>query len=246
MDDIFPRNAGFCWEPGPFSCFIIIGIFLLIVKNNFEIKKCIYRLSIYLIALISTQSTTGLIAFLILVIWFLNNKYNFTNARLVLIPVIIILIFLVFQFVPFFGNKINSQLNTNLHKVAIETSASNFSSNLDRFSSIKVTFSEFMDNPILGIGANQKERWSAKNNIDVIPTSGIGNILAQYGLFGIIPFLLLLYQSSKTFTNIFNYKGNWYLFLIIIVFGFSFNIIETPFFLSIIMFSFFHKAILIN
>ena len=32
--DAVIRNAGFCWEPGPFSCFIILGILFNLIRND--------------------------------------------------------------------------------------------------------------------------------------------------------------------------------------------------------------------
>ena len=239
QDGSLPRNAGFCWEPGPFSCFIAIGIFCLMIKNNFNLKQSLPRLTIYVVALLTTQSTTGILAFLVLIIWYLNNRYKIKYIKVLGFPIIITIFVLLYFNVSFLGKKIDSQFNSNLYEMAMQSSNSEYGTNLDRFNSLKVTFIEFIDNPLIGIGADPDARWAAKNNINVNPTSGIGNILAVYGLFGIIPFFVLLYKSSNRFTSLFEYEGKWYFLMIIVIFGFSFNIIETPFFLALIMFSYF-------
>lgn len=239
---ILPRNAGFCWEPGPFSCFIIIGLFLLLASNNFEIKKSIHKIIVYFLALLTTQSTTGILAFFVIAIWFSHNKFYNNTTKYLMVPLIVISIIITFIFIPILYGKINSQLGTNLNSAAIEASASNYSNNVNRFSSLKITCLEFLENPILGMGADGEQKWSFRNNININTTTGLGNFLAQYGLAGIIPFLLLTFKSSKYFSEYFRYKGKLYFFLIIIIIGISFNIIETSFFLALIMFSYFHTS----
>ena len=235
------RNAGFCWEPGAFSCFIIIAILFLIFQNNDDIKKRKLKFIIYLIALITTQSTTGFLAFFLITILFISNNIKIKKIKYFIFPIIFIILFIIYLNVPILGEKINKQINRDLLNEALEASTSKYSVSLDRFASLKITLLEFIDNPILGIGANENLRWSSLNNINISPTSGIGNILARYGLFGILPFFIALIYSSKRIATSINYKGDWYFMLIILIFGFSFNIIETPFFLSLIFFGLFNN-----
>lgn len=241
FDDIFPRNAGFCWEPGPFSCFIVMAIFFLIIKNEFNLKKIRVRLFIYLLAIVTTQSTTGILALLVMLFWVFGNNIKLRKFNFIISPILLLTGVIIFTSVPILGDKIYNQFNSDLWVTTLDASEDKYSVSLDRFNSIRITLLEFYENPILGIGANENARWAAQKGIKVSPTSGIGNFLARYGLFGIICFLLLLFQSSKRFAEIYSYKGLWFLSILIIIFGFSFNIIETPFFLYIIMFSFFYK-----
>lgn len=236
------RNAGFCWEPGPFSCFVVFALFISIAINSFKLKRMVPRLIVYTLALISTQSTTGILALFVIITWYIYNLKNVKFLYFVGLPVIILVFAFTYNKLPFLKEKIEAQLQENLRQVVLNTDASEFESGLGRFQSLQITFYEFIDNPILGIGANQKSRWAAQMNLNVIPTTGIGNFMSRFGLFGIIPLLFWLWKSSQNISRLLNYKGAWVFSCLILIFGFSFNIIETPIFLTFIFYSMFSDA----
>ena len=53
------RNSGFAWEPGAFGGFLIISLFIYLIKNSFKIRK---KFWVLLIAAITTSmsSVTGI------------------------------------------------------------------------------------------------------------------------------------------------------------------------------------------
>lgn len=91
----FGRNAGPYWEPGLFSCYIIIVLMLLIFSEEHlikSIKKKNYSL-VFLITLISAASTTGyIIMSVIITIWFCLmpiKNYGQIIKKIILVFVII-------------------------------------------------------------------------------------------------------------------------------------------------------------
>lgn len=70
---VVERNAGIAWEPGAFQFLLNLGVYSYIKYNN---SKKFLKLGIYGLAIIFTESTAGLIIFLILTInIFMTHKY---------------------------------------------------------------------------------------------------------------------------------------------------------------------------
>ena len=55
------RNAGMFWEPGAFQCYINLALVILFFdKNKEEYNGKKFKLIIFIITLLTTQSTTGI------------------------------------------------------------------------------------------------------------------------------------------------------------------------------------------
>lgn len=235
----FVRNAGFCWEPGAFACFLVMAILLQLYQDSFLAFRNKRRYLIFLIALLSTGSTTGLIGMIVIFVGYLfnlkkNNKIIYLSVFLVvLIP------FLLFGFSHF--DKVKGQISANLMEQIYAADSTEHEKGLGRFQSAAVLGLDFINNPILGLGVNKSGSWIKKLGVDVSPTSGLGNMFSRFGSFLMIPFLYYLLKSSDFFSQFYKCRGKFLFFAIILVIGFSFNVIETPIFLSLILFSLFYK-----
>jgi hypothetical protein len=184
------RNSGFAWEPGAFACYLCFGISFNILRTNFKLKNN-SSLFVFLIALASTQSTTGYFIFLvILIVWLIYNR-KFVWL-VVLIPV-----FLIIMNLPFMEEKLMFKSSgfsqTSLSNAGIDET-------YDRITSIRIMWDEFLLNPILGYGFSVPEF----EKLELHTWSGIGRLLAQYGIFMSIAFFVLLIKSSRKIGNYFS------------------------------------------
>jgi len=236
-----PRNSGFCWEPGPFACYVTLAMFIAILYKENRNVIIYKKYLIYILALVTTQSTTGFIVLFIMTIWVIITKIDNQITKLSIGLLSLLLMVILFKHLTFLGEKIDSQINTNLNQAVIEATSSEYSSNLDRFSSLKINLIELYNNPILGIGPNSKVSYSSKHGLIVNSTSGLGNLISKYGIIMFLLYLVALFQSSNLLTNHKQSKGRIFFILIFIVYGFSFNLLETPIFLTIVMYSYFLK-----
>lgn len=225
------RNAGFCWEPGVFSCFLVLAIYLQLLRDSFKVDLNKVRYIAFLVALITTQSTTGALGFLMVFLGYVLNlpskakgKYLFA-AALVMIPLAFVL--------PDQVEKIDSQLSDDLNEQIYMLDSNEHEKGVGRFQSVAILAIDFFDNPILGIGADRSASWVAKKGVDASPTSGIGNMFATYGLFLMLPFLYILFRSAALIVSKFECRGKFVLPAIFIILGFSFAVLETPVFLTI-------------
>jgi hypothetical protein len=228
LAETFPRNSGFTWEPGPFASYIGLAIFFNIIRNGntFKDKK---RLLIFLIVLITTQSTTGFILLFAILLWYAWAHYKNKILRFVTIPITIIGVILLFLNVPFLQQKILLDSKQNIEEVMSHAEVTGKSYNPGRFASLQLRWEDLKRYPIAGFGGNSSLQYGYIGEENVVSAvSGLGNIIGRYGLIGSIIVLILILRAGKLISNIFIYKG-WFIFpSLIFIIGYSFGIIETP------------------
>ena len=196
------RNAGCSWEPGRFAIMVTLAIFCNLCQNGIKFRnnKNIWWL---LIALITTQSTTGYITALVLYTIFMVKKFNFKYISLfilVMIPVIYGLMQL-----DFMAEKIDDRFKINEVNERFLESEAYYSRHegldrhiaLDRFQSIYFEWKNFLNDPILGYSRDFRKSLFAQSFIsDYGLTGGLVSILSQYGIFlGLFIYYLLFHSS---------------------------------------------------
>ena len=236
-----PRNCGYAWEPGSFAVYLCLAIFVnLFIQSSDKTSK--KRFWILAMALLSTQSTTGYVIFMIIIVFYIINK-NLQRA-LLLFPIVFVLL-IALSSLPFMKNKIFELINETsvVDQLVIDAYGRESPATPQRFTSLKITMVDFRNNPILGLAAHYEDTWTYKLGSSISTISGIGNLLAQFGLVGFLFFIILSVRSSFTFAKYFKYKGKFLLFIIIISISISYTIIFIPLIMSFWMFSLFDPRI---
>lgn len=220
----FMRNAGFAWEPGAYACFACLGIFCNMLRTNFKLRNN-KSFWVFLLALLSSQSTTGFLIFLVtLVLWLIiNKKYLYL---LLLMPVIVVAFNL-----PFVRNKLFEEIN-NLQYI----DARNASGAIGRLYSLQLNFEEFLRHPIIGLGGYAEGTWLAQQGYEVTTISGIGHMLVYFGAIMTALFLYLLVKSSKVIQKVMKSNNAWILIVVIIGMMVSYNIWRQPIYIAFWMF----------
>ena len=229
------RNAGFSWEPGGFAVLINLGIFINMIRYRFRIKNN-KNIRILFLTLITTFSTTGYGIFMVLVLfYFYNNKNKYKGL---LVPLFIALgiyllslPFMLDKVIKFSGNNINAEVESSILYGGHKTP--------QRINSFIIDYQDFTNNPILGYGGHNDERWTRKLGADIATISGIGKVFAVFGLVGVIFFFTLLYKSSKLFSLNYNFKGWIFPFLMILMISISYSLIFNPLLMCFWMYAFF-------
>lgn len=232
-----PRNCGFAWEPGGFAVFLCLAIFInLFILKTDRVSQT--RFWILLSALVSSQSTTGYAIFIIIILFYYINKKQKVIA--LLWPVIIALIILIFS-LPFMSDKIVSLASeAGEAELMVENSIGKESSIApQRFASFMIAIRDFIDNPILGLGGKADESWTYKIGANVSTITGVGNLLAQYGLVGFLFFVISTYKTSYFFSTTFKYHGRLLFFIIMLFISVSYGIILLPLMMSFWLFQLF-------
>lgn len=177
------RNSGFAWEPGAFACFMCLGIGLNMLRTGLKFKNNIPLIT-FLIALASTQSTTGYSIFgIMLGIWlFVNKKIGWL---IVLIPAALFVLNL-----PFMGDKLELKSEGFNEATLANASVGEY---YDRFLSLSIMWDEFLRHPLFGYGFSIPEF----ERFELHTWSGIGRLLAQFGICMTILFVVSLFRSAK-------------------------------------------------
>lgn len=224
------RNCGFTWEPGPFAAYLVLAIIINLSLNNFNIKN--KKLLVLLAALITTFSTTGYLALSLILIWYIYNKS--IKKKIILLPIFFIIIIYLFS-LPFMSEKIVnlSKSPKYLLEQRIEKSRNlNKSLTLGRFAGFLMNWETFKEHPVIGYGGHSEETFYAKLNIRLASVNGIGNWMAKFGLFGILIMIYTYYKSIDNITIYFNFKYKIFIYAILFVLFFSFNLNRLPLFFA--------------
>lgn len=238
---ILLRNSGFSWEPGRYACFIIIAIYINLIRNKMNFRQN-NNLYILLVSLISTQSTTGYVTGII--IYILLYIYNTKRKNLISIVLFIGLVISISS-LPFMGEKIKSlwiksidkkEIIGNFDYMEYDEKFNNRRLVPQRFEGLYLEALNIENDPILGYGRDASNSFLARYNI--YPSNGI---LSVFSIFGIIGFLFYygLIKSSSTLTKTLKYKGKIILFILYISISISYNFSTIPIFLSIWLYALF-------
>ncbi len=235
---VIPGNAGFAWEHGPFSIFIVIALFFHLTSNNFKIDK---KFWVYTIALITTLSTTGYAAYFVLLALILYNKKR--RYSIILLPLIVAVSIVSYVNIPFLGEKVSSQfteaefsMNKNLNNYQITGGKRDRNISIGRFSGFLLNWLDFLNNPVIGYGGHSEDTVARKMHSPVHSTTGLGNWLAQFGSIGMLLMLISMKQSVKFMFKHFRIKGYMFFILILLIIFFAFNLIYSPLFFIIVFF----------
>ena len=173
------RNMGLFWEPGAFQTFINLALLLECLKKDVRMKYVL----IFAVTLLTTFSTTGYLAFAVIVSMMMSKRGVDIKFRLIVMFVAFILLLYIFMnqddfFAPgtVFGKLIHNDLD----------SVNTFST---RFYSIGKPFECFLESPIWGVGYNglieKTLKYTASMN-----TFTLVNLFAVYGIaYGFITIL---------------------------------------------------------
>ncbi len=191
------RNMGMFWEPGAFAGYLILALFFLIRDRNYHTVLSTKGLVI-IVTLLSTQSTTGYVAFMVLVILY-SFEANWMRSRFgkwILIPLFPI-VFISFSLVIFSQASFLSEKITNQIKSA---SYREDASRINRFGNFLYDVEWIAERPIIGWSANPETRASSNPEVlDLVAGQGNGltGFTVRFGLIGLILFLGLFANNTR-------------------------------------------------
>lgn len=233
MVESWPRNSGFTWEPGPFSCFIAFSIFINLARNGIKFID-FKRLPILILTLLTTQSTTGIVVLMAILLWYGWAQYSNAGVRFLMTLLTIVLSVPIYLNVPILGEKISLQSKQTAEDVIALAAATGESYTPGRFSSLQLRIQDFRNYPIAGFGGNVELQagYLGEGNV-VHAVNGVGTIFGRYGLIGAALFFIMIYRTGRWLAGFYAYSGSWVFGLLMVLMGFSFDVIESPIFASL-------------
>lgn len=233
------RNAGCSWEPGRFAIMVALGVFCNLCQNGIKFKKNKNILWL-LMAMLTTQSTTGYFSIIVLYIVFLLNKLNVKNIMLIIF-VVLPVIYGLMQ-LDFMGDKITSRFDdakdiSRLEETFVWNSTQyddgEYIGSVDRFDAAAFEWLNFVNDPILGYGRNVEHSYFRTNiSNNYVLANGLVKILSSYGFILGMLFFYILFISSIRIANDSNIKRQSALVIILCLSAISYPILSVPIFTS--------------
>lgn len=221
------RNSGPFWEPGAFAIFLMIAI----IFQYFKSKNIFVRSNlVFLIALLTTFSTTGYLSFFILIflVYFLKiSSVNSLISNFFVLTPITIIFFFAFQYFDFLGQKFIQDYNDASYDVG------------SRFGSALADYKLIIENPVIGYGRDFSSMYDVSYwDVSLMhKNNGFTKLFVTWGIAAIY----ILYRFRKSFFHISNYysvaNGGQILFFIFIILSSSQTVFQYPFFLGMAFWS---------
>lgn len=183
--EVWTRNSGPFWEPGAFQGFINIAI-LFILTSNINIRNMNIKLIILVITLLTTQSTTGYILFVLNIIFFGGEILRKLKRNNLLLKIFMVVIFTLGITVIFTSNNIEEKFTSK------ENPSATIRAN-DVINSIKL----ISERPLRGIGygefkGKQEKSIGVKNN-----SNGLLLMIYMDGILFSILYIYFLFRGIK-------------------------------------------------
>ncbi|MEM4260575.1 MAG: hypothetical protein QXG00_05035, partial [Candidatus Woesearchaeota archaeon] len=227
--DAVYRNTGFPWEPKAYANFLIMGIIVRLVQNGLVLKE--KRIIVYIIALITTFSTTGYLIFFGIVPFFILWNKSPENFFKYFIPVVLI-IFYIMQ-MDFMWTKIKSEWEGRYEYETLLSDSRSFNKrSLGRTPSMMVDLIDFTKQPLIGYGMQRDFRTQSVYT-KLVRVNGLTDWIASFGIAGILLFVFGQYIGFKKFLTKYNLRGTIFLLIIIGVIYFATTVTTHIFWLSL-------------
>lgn len=241
------RNAGCSWEPGRFSIMILLAMYCNMVRVGIKFRGNMSGI-ILLLAMISTQSTTGYIGAIFLYGIFAIKKFNLQYILAFLIFVVPVAYQL--SKLDFMQEKIISQLdldselkktNEVIDYVNKENRTNEYVGSMARFPSMYFELINIQMDPLLGYGRNLGRSYFAQRiSANYALTGGLLKIFGQHGIpLGILLFIIL-FKSSVALGREFKVRKSA-LFILYIIMLTGYGFFTVPIFTAFWFYGFFRK-----
>jgi hypothetical protein len=191
-------NAGFFWESAAFAGYLLLAIaFLGLTKEAYSPRKYLTRLTILLATLVTTFSTTGLLA----APFALATHYR-RSDKAASIPLQLGFLALAIAMLPIFAFGLMKAWNLEFMGDKIEEQYERAESGLEserwqknRIGNLLYDWQYIQERPVLGWGIHEKTLF-AKRPQDVTVATGLGNGLSgftkKFGFVGLVTFSVFL------------------------------------------------------
>lgn len=213
-----PRNSGPFWEPGGFSVFLFIALTFNIIREKKFFNK---KNTIFLIALLTTQSTTAYLAFFIFVCIYILISYRSVYS-FILMPMLIFIFLNLYTRLDFMEEKVN--------KMYSESNKAGKEKVYSRIVSGKINMENFASSPIFGIG-----RFFQVSDEENSGNNGTTLLLAEFGLLGFGYYFFMMALSYRAYCRRHDFNPNFAFAIIagLLVLGYSQGIFQKPFFMAL-------------
>ena len=241
----FVRNSGFTWEPGRFASLIVIAFTCNIIRYKGRMAIWSKHNIVFLLALITTFSTTGYVAIMVVLSINLIFSPKLALWKKIVFGGMFAVVAVFVMGLSFMSEKISSRANVETYISeddrildAIEDEDGQFT--VDRFEGMTLDGLNFIDAPWFGYGLDSDNSYVRRNISEKIVTSnGIVKPFAMYGALLAIPFFIFFFLGTKRLSQAYGFKLHMLLFIAIMTVSISYGWMDNPLMLAFALYSVF-------
>ena len=238
--ELLRRNVGFAWEPGRFGTILAVAVFFNLIAYKFKIRGN-YHLGILTLAILSSQSTTAYIIYIIILFVLLYNKRR--SVFFQIFPMIILAIIFLMRF-DFMYEKIYDLSVFNKDHIESWNNAIDYYSRVDRiivpqrFDGLKLEALNILHDPFIGNATDIYGYLYSVFYVKFSLSNGALRIFANMGIIIGLLYYYLVYKSSIWMSKQYKYQGSLWFLIIFIMINVSYSWIFEPVFLSFVLYPF--------
>jgi len=228
------RNMGMFWEPGAFAGYLVLALFFMVRDGRNKGIK-LKHIFVLIAALLSTQSTTGYLAFMVLALFYVYSAKLIKGkiAKLLGFPAIFLVLvagtYMATNQVSFLGEKINAQIES--------TSVRDDASKINRFGNFMYDLESIAKRPVFGWSANPVTRLSVDPEIIELVAgqgNGFSGFAVRFGFIGFLVFFGFFAHTTRRITG--SLVASLFGIVIVCVLLNGEQFLNFPIFLSLIFF----------
>jgi hypothetical protein len=229
-----PRNSGFAGEPGMYASLLCLAIFFCLIRTRFIIRRNV-NFFVLLLALITTQSTTGYITGAAILMMYALNKAR--SVRPVLLALGLVAGYFLVS-LPFIGAKLITYAYSEDSGYKALYSAQRQDALEDvfvpqRFDGMAFDLLNLISEPVLGYGIeDENSAVAAQISSNILLSEGIISIFSRFGVFMGALFLWWVFRSSVFLQKSYQYSGSLFFLALWAFLSCSYDLNRQPLFLS--------------
>ena len=243
----FVRNPGFAWEPGRFASLIVIAFACnTIWSRGKSVLLSKYNI-VFLLALITTFSTTGYVA--ILVVFAINlifsSRINIVKRAVLCLSLVAIAVFT--ARLPFVSEKIldksdeDSYFTENEQLIGMIDTSDEMST-VDRFEGLMLDALNFIEDPVFGYGLDSRSSYVGRTvSENIVTSNGLVKPFAMYGFPLAIALFIFFFLGTKRMSQAYGHNVNALLFIAVMVVSISYGWLDSPLMLAIVHYGVFSR-----
>lgn len=224
------RNSGIFWEPGAFQGFLILAILIILFdthKNN--VKNPFKKLLVFIVTLLTTQSTTGYVLLLLLFLSYrksIESRFFVNEFKKIGKLLTVLSMFMAVFIILSTGVIENKIVHDNTGSTEIRTK--------DIYGGAKLV----LRGGLFGLGeTNDKTKLKIEYGVDMNDSVGLFSMAYTFGLIFLIIYIFSLYKGIINFFNLETHKDKIIIFSIFIIL----NLTEGIWFLPVYLYILFSK-----
>ncbi|MFN5294057.1 MAG: O-antigen ligase family protein [Flavobacteriales bacterium] len=227
-DNAPTRNSGMAWEPKGYANLLLLALIIQLLISKLKMNRYSY---LYIVALLSTQSTTALVvlATAIPAIFVYNAHLQYRVLALFGGLAVCALVFSL----DIVGPKIQREFEeSEAHLIYIEAETDQKAITLGRFGSWKLAMMDLPKNPLVGIGMQDKFRTEGEHT-HLVYVNGLADYLSRFGILGMVFLGYCYVKSTRSLFQRYRVRGWFFFFITIISIFFASAIVINPLYFAL-------------